>query len=95
MVKSLGAVLEPEDMERARQAYSLAISYIGGHETEFAHLQPRRLQTRLAHLVIRLAHDEERDWRILSEQAVSALRPTCSRVAMDFPASGPPKSRAA
>ena len=95
VVKSLGAVLEPEDLARAREAYSLALTYVGGHETEFAHLQPRRLRTRLAHLVIRMAQDGERDCRILSEQAVSALWPTGSRVAMDLRASGPPKSPAA
>jgi hypothetical protein len=74
VVKSLGTVLEPEDLERARGAYALAITHIDLNETEFAHVQRRRLRTRLAHLVIRLARDRAGDCQALSDEAVSALR---------------------
>jgi hypothetical protein len=74
VVRSLGTVLEPEDLERVRQAFTLATAYIDVHEPEFAAVQPRRLRTRLAHLLIRLACEGERDCETMSEQALSALR---------------------
>jgi hypothetical protein len=74
VVRSLGAVLEPEDLTRVREAYAIAADYVVVHTSEFAHLQPRRLRTRLAHLLIRLAREGESDPLILSEQALSGLR---------------------
>jgi hypothetical protein len=74
VVKSLGTVLEPEDLQRVREAYAIAADYVVGNSDEFAHLQLRRLRTRLAHLVIRLACDGESDPRILSEKALLGLR---------------------
>jgi hypothetical protein len=74
VVKSLGTVLEPEDLKRVREAYAIAADYVGVHASEFSHVQPRRLRTKLAHLVIRLACDGESDPQILSEQALSGLR---------------------
>jgi len=49
VVRSLGVVLETEDLERAREAYSLAVTHIYFHKAEFAHVQSRTLSTRLAH----------------------------------------------
>ena len=83
VVRSLGTVLEPEDLARARHAYSLAITYVGLNETEFSHLRPRRLRTRLAHLVIRFARNGEGDAQALSDQAVSALRFAASAAATE------------
>lgn len=74
VVKSLGTILEPEDMERVREAYAIAADYVVGNSAEFAHLRPQRLRTRLAYLLIRLARDGESDPRILSERALSGLR---------------------
>ncbi len=74
VVKSLGTVLEPEDLERAREVYSRALASIEPNAAEFSHFQSRRLRTRLAHIVIRLARDGTRDCQALCEQAVSALR---------------------
>jgi hypothetical protein len=74
VVKSLGTILEPEDMKRVREAYAIAADYVIGNSAEFAHLRPQRLRTRLAHIVIRLARDGESDPRTLSEQALSGLR---------------------
>jgi len=88
VVKSLGAVLEPEDLKRVREAYTIATAYIGVHEPEFSHVQPRRLRTRLAHLLIRLARDGECDCQTLSDQAVLALRAAYVPAAADRPARG-------
>jgi hypothetical protein len=74
VVKSLGTILEPEDLKRVREAYAIAADYVVGNSDEFAHLRPQRLRTRLAHLVIRLACDGESDPRIISEKALSGLR---------------------
>jgi hypothetical protein len=74
VVRSLGTVLDTEDLERVRKAYTIATAYVEVHEIEFSHMQPRRLRTRLAHLLIRLAENGERDCQALSDQAVSALR---------------------
>jgi hypothetical protein len=74
VVKSLGTVLEPEDLERAREVYARALASIEPNAAEFSHLQSRRLRTRLAHIAIRLARDGTRDCQALCEQAVAALR---------------------
>jgi hypothetical protein len=74
VVRSLGTVLDTEDLERVRKAYTIATAYVGVHEVEFSHIQPQRLRTRLAHLLIRFAENGERDCQALSDQAVSALR---------------------
>jgi N-acetylmuramoyl-L-alanine amidase len=75
VVRSLGVVLETEDLERAREAYSLAVTHIYFHKAEFAHVQSRTLSTRLAHLVIRLVRNNpENDSEKLSQQALSVLR---------------------
>ncbi len=75
VVQSLGTVLEPEDLNKAREAYSLAITQICFNEAEFAHIQPRTLTTRLAHLVIRLVQkNQAQDAEEISEEALSVLR---------------------
>jgi hypothetical protein len=75
VVKSLGAFLEPEDLKRAREAYSLATTYICFNEAEFSHVQPGRLAKRLAHLVIRLVREAEEDApESLSTRALDVLR---------------------
>jgi hypothetical protein len=75
IMRSLGVVLEPEDQERACEAFSLAVTHICFHEAEFAHVQSRTLSTRLAHLVIRLAgKNPEDDPEKLNQQALSVLR---------------------
>lgn len=83
VVQSLGTILQPEDLNKAREAYSLAITQICFNEAEFAHIQPRSLTTRLAHLVIRLVQkNAAQDAEDVSEQALSVLRLTgLSRVA--------------
>jgi hypothetical protein len=74
VVKSLGTVLEPEDLERAREVYSRALASIDPNAAELSHFQSRRLRTRLAHIVIRLARDGTGDCQVLCERAVAALR---------------------
>jgi hypothetical protein len=75
VVRSLGTVLEPEDLKKACEAYSLAITHICFNDTEFAHLQQRTLATRLAQLIIRLTPDgQDDDAERLSERALSVLR---------------------
>ena len=75
VVRSLGVVLETEDLERAREAYSLVVTQIYFHKAEFAHVQSRTLSTRLAHVVIRLVRNNpENDSEKLSQQALSVLR---------------------
>jgi hypothetical protein len=75
IMRSLGVVLQPEDQDRAREAYSLAVTHIRFHEAEFAHVQSRSLSTRLARVVIRLAgKNREYDPEKLSQQALSVLR---------------------
>ena len=74
VVRSLGTVLEPEDLDRVREAYTIATGYMSAHASEFSHLPSRRLRTRLAHVLIKLASEGERDCQALSEQAVLALR---------------------
>jgi hypothetical protein len=98
ILRSLGVVLEPEDRERAREAFSLAVTHICFHEAEFAHVQSRTLSTRLAHLVIRLAGKNPKDDpEKLSQQALSVLRydglgdiPNVSGVAPATPDAPPP-----
>jgi len=45
VVRSLGTVLDTEDLERVRKAYTIATAYVEVHEIEFSHMQPRRLRT--------------------------------------------------
>ena|SRR5437764_12280129 len=71
VVRSLGTVLDTDDLERVRKAYTIAAAYLDRHEIEFSHIQPQRLRTRLAHLLIRLAENGERDCEALSDQARS------------------------
>ncbi|MBV8848093.1 MAG: hypothetical protein JOZ16_00750 [Methylobacteriaceae bacterium] len=74
VVKSLGLVLEPDDIARVRDAYAISIEYVAAHEPEFCHWQPRRLRTKLAHHLIKLAAEGGRDCQALSDQAILALR---------------------
>ena len=90
VVKSLGTILEPEDLERASEGYALALASVERNAPEFAYLQPRRLRTRLAHIVIRLARGGTADGQALSEEAVSVLRSEApAQAARKWPGASP------
>jgi hypothetical protein len=74
VVHDLGSVLEPEQQDLVRKAYFAAISRLGLDDSDFAHIWPPRLDTRLARLVIRLATGGHDDPISISSKALSTLK---------------------
>jgi hypothetical protein len=74
VVHDLGSVLEPEKQGLAREAYFAAISHLGLDDSDFAHIWPPRLDTRLARLIIRLATSGHDDPISISSKALSTLK---------------------
>lgn len=74
VVHQLGSVLEPEKQGLVREAYFAAISRLCHDDSDFAHIWPLRLDTRLARLIIRLAASGHEDPSFISSKALSTLK---------------------
>src|SRR5947209_11445413 len=70
----LSQELHPDVLASVREAYSMAITHVCFHESEFSHLTPRLLGERLAKLVARRASSGERDPIRIRDSALADLR---------------------
>jgi hypothetical protein len=66
--------LHPDVVAAGREAYSLAITHVCFHESEYSHVNPRSIGENLAKLIVCRINLGERDPRKIRDSALTELQ---------------------